>query len=80
MRIGIISDLHSNPDALKAGLDECDHQGVKKLIFLGDVLGIGHRSEDCVKLLMKHQKQIIGAVSGNHEGYCFAYDQNKVKV
>lgn len=71
MRIGIISDLHSNPDALKAVLDEFDHQGVKKLIFLGDVLGIGHRSEDCVKLLMKRKKQLIGAVSGNHEGYCF---------
>ncbi|MBR0133982.1 metallophosphoesterase family protein [Candidatus Saccharibacteria bacterium] len=71
MRIGIISDLHSNPDALQAVFDEFDRQKVEKMIFIGDILGIGHRSEECVKLLMSRSKQLIGAVSGNHEGYFF---------
>lgn len=69
MRIGIISDLHSNPDALQAVFEEFDRQGVEKMLLLGDVIGIGHRSEDCVQLLMTRKDKLLGAVAGNHEGY-----------
>ncbi len=71
MRIGIISDLHSNPDALRAVFDKFDELGVQKLLLLGDVIGIGHRSEDCVQLLLTRQYQLLGAVHGNHEDYLF---------
>ena len=69
MRIGVISDLHSNPDALQAVFNKFDELGVKKLLLLGDIIGIGHRSEDCVQLLMTRRNQLLGAVYGNHEGY-----------
>lgn len=69
MRIGIISDLHSNPDALQAVFNEFDKLGVEKMLLLGDVIGIGHRSEDCVQLLMTRKDQLLGAVRGNHEDY-----------
>lgn len=80
MRIGIISDIHCNTDAFNAVLDEFDKRGVEKLIFLGDVIGIGVHSEECVKILMSLQHKFLGAVSGNHEGYMLygppKYDHN----
>ena len=83
MRIGILSDIHCNTDAFKAVLDEFDRQGVEKLIFLGDVIGIGVHAEECAKLLMQQQSKFIGAVSGNHEGYMLygppEYVHNNIK-
>ncbi len=69
MRIGIISDLHSNPDALQAVFNEFDKRGVEKMLLLGDIIGIGHRPEDCAQLLMTRKDKLLGAVRGNHEGY-----------
>ena len=69
MRIGIISDLHSNPDALQAVFTKFDKLGVEKMLLLGDIIGIGHRAEDCVQLLMTRRNQLLGAVRGNHENY-----------
>ena len=69
MRIGIISDLHSNIDALRAVFQEFADRGVEKVICLGDVLGLGAHPEECVQLLKEHQSQLLAIVRGNHEDY-----------
>ena len=69
MKIGIISDVHSNIDALNAVLEKFDEQDVDKIICLGDVIGIGPYSEQAVKRLIEIDEKIVGFVLGNHEGY-----------
>ena len=69
MRIGIISDVHSNIDALRAVFQEFQERGVDKFICLGDVIGLGAHPEECVQLIMEHQNQILAMVHGNHENY-----------
>ena len=39
--IAIVSDLHSNLEALEVVLGECDRLGVKRIFCLGDVIGYG---------------------------------------
>ena len=39
MRIGIISDIHSNVFALRAVLNEITKEGIDDIILLGDIFG-----------------------------------------
>ena len=71
LRIGIISDVHSNVDALKAVLDEFERRDVDKIICLGDTIGLAAHPEECIKLLEEQLRKgrILSAVRGNHEEY-----------
>ena len=69
MKIGIISDVHSNIDALNAILEEFNKNCVDKIIVLGDSIGIGAYPEEVMKILIQKKDMIIGYVLGNHEGY-----------
>lgn len=68
MKIGIISDVHSNIQALNAVLTEFDKRQVDKIICCGDVIGLGINPEETVQELIKRQDMLI-AVKGNHEKY-----------
>lgn len=41
MKIGVISDVHSNIDALKKVFEKFEEMKIDKVICLGDVIGIG---------------------------------------
>ncbi len=69
MRIGIISDVHSNIGALRAVFDDFTNRGVEKVIYLGDIIGLGAHPEECVQFFREHQNLILAAVRGNHEDY-----------
>ena len=68
MKIGIITDIHSNIQALKAVLNEFDRIKIDKIICCGDIIGIGINPEETVQELLKI-KDILIAVRGNHEQY-----------
>ena len=68
MRIGIITDIHSNIQALKAVLNEFDKEIVDTILCSGDIIGIGINPEETVQELIKRKNMLI-AVSGNHEQY-----------
>ena len=68
MKIGIISDIHSNIQALKSVLEEFDKERVDKIICCGDIIGIGINPDETVQELIKRKDMLI-AVSGNHEQY-----------
>jgi len=68
MKIGIITDIHSNIQALNAILNEFDKQNVEKIICCGDIIGIGINPEETVQTLLKRKEMLI-AVRGNHEQY-----------
>ena len=64
MRIAIISDIHSNLEALTAVLNEAKLIGYDELICLGDIIGYGPDPEACLDIVFDTAKMII---KGNHE-------------
>ena len=66
MKYAIISDIHGNIFAFKKAMELIEQENVDKIICLGDVIGIGTRSDDCVKLIEKYNDRLI-YVRGNHE-------------
>jgi diadenosine tetraphosphatase ApaH/serine/threonine PP2A family protein phosphatase len=64
MRYAIISDVHSNIEALKAVLAELDSLGFDRLLCLGDIVGYGPNPNECCALLIKRD---CLAIAGNHD-------------
>jgi len=69
MKIAIISDIHSNIEALKVVFSYLEKEGIDKMISLGDVIGLGPYPKECVDLLMANKDKFISFIKGNHEGY-----------
>ena len=68
MKLGIITDIHSNNIALSAILKEFEKIKIDKIICCGDIIGIGPNPEETVRELIKEKDKLI-AVKGNHEQY-----------
>ncbi|HYU18412.1 MAG TPA: metallophosphoesterase family protein [Chloroflexota bacterium] len=63
MRIGVVSDIHSNLDALERVLAVM--QPVDQVWCLGDTVGYGPQPNECVARLAELAKHL--AVAGNHD-------------
>jgi len=68
MKVAVISDLHSNREALQAVFDHIREQGVARLFCLGDVVGYGPEPEFCVDLVRGHAEVCL---MGNHDEALF---------
>jgi len=66
-RIGIMSDLHGNPTAVRAVLSDGHAQGVEQWIVLGDVVAMGSDPTEVMSIL--ETVSVIATVSGNTERY-----------
>ncbi len=64
MRTAVISDIHSNLEALTATLDHIDTQDVDRIICLGDILGYGPSPVECVDLV---SQRCEWSLMGNHD-------------
>jgi diadenosine tetraphosphatase ApaH/serine/threonine PP2A family protein phosphatase len=78
MRIGLISDIHSNLEALTQVLAALERARPDRVICLGDVVGYGASVNECCDLVRKvAEVTILGnhdaAVSGRMD-YSFYYD------
>ena len=62
--LAIISDIHSNTEALTAVLKDIAERKVKQIICLGDVVGYGPDPKRCVDLISKHAAITL---MGNHD-------------
>lgn len=60
----IISDLHSNMEALEAVMEDIAAQGADEVVCLGDVVGYGPEPEPCVDLV---ETSCRFCISGNHD-------------
>jgi diadenosine tetraphosphatase ApaH/serine/threonine PP2A family protein phosphatase len=78
MRIGIVSDIHSNAEALAEVTRALDGQRVDRVVCLGDVVGYGASPNECcagvrriaeVSLLGNHDAAVAGRMD-----YSFYYD------
>ncbi len=54
MKIALISDIHSNLEALESVLRDIEKNGVEKIHFLGDAVGYGSEPNKCIQLISKH--------------------------
>ncbi|MBL8858242.1 MAG: metallophosphoesterase family protein [Planctomycetes bacterium] len=64
MKVAIISDLHSNREALEAVFAHIRASDVDTIYCLGDVVGYGPEPEFCVDLVRGHAKLCL---MGNHD-------------
>ena len=64
MRCAIISDIHSNREALESVLAEIDRQGVETVLCLGDIVGYNADPEACVELVLD---RAAATIRGNHD-------------
>jgi diadenosine tetraphosphatase ApaH/serine/threonine PP2A family protein phosphatase len=63
-RTAIISDVHSNLQALRTVLDCIDDLGCDRLWCLGDVVGYGARPAECLEIVRDRADVVI---QGNHD-------------
>ncbi len=62
--MGVISDIHSNWEALEVVFGFLKEKGVKEILCCGDVVGYGPDPERCIELL---ERERIKTVAGNHD-------------
>jgi diadenosine tetraphosphatase ApaH/serine/threonine PP2A family protein phosphatase len=64
MTIAIISDIHSNLEALTKAFDIIDSRSVDEIVCLGDIVGYGADPNECVDLVRRRCNTVI---KGNHD-------------
>lgn len=60
----IISDIHSNLEALQTVLADIEQRGIKEIICLGDVIGYGPNPKECLDLIESRCRMCL---MGNHD-------------
>lgn len=63
MKRALISDIHSNLEALQAVLEDIDQQHVDEIFCLGDVVGYGPNPRECIDQVMSCKVCLLG----NHD-------------
>ena len=65
MNIAVISDIHSNLEALNTVLEKCKSENVDQYICVGDIVGYNANPAECIKKV----KSLIffAIVKGNHD-------------
>jgi len=64
MRIGIISDIHSNLAALECVFSYLDSKKIDEVFCLGDTVGYGPFPNECIEILRNRKTTVI---AGNHD-------------
>lgn len=64
MRYGIISDIHSNLEALEKVLSELERESIDRYVCLGDIVGYAANPNECVELVRNLTDLVI---AGNHD-------------
>ena len=64
MRIGVISDIHSNLPALEAVLADVEREAPDAVWCLGDIVGYGPHPNECVDLV---RSRAALSLCGNHD-------------
>lgn len=64
MKTAVISDVHSNIEALSAVFSDLEQTGIERVICLGDIVGYGADPDDCLHLI-KDKCEVV--IRGNHD-------------
>jgi diadenosine tetraphosphatase ApaH/serine/threonine PP2A family protein phosphatase len=75
-RVAVISDLHSNFEAMKVVLNWCHEHGIDHIICLGDI--IGYNANPLEVTYLTHTRCAF-SLKGNHERYVLGHEAKGVK-
>ena len=64
MRYGVISDIHSNLEAMEAVLEDAEQQHIDSFICLGDIVGYGANPNECIQRVRELTEHVV---VGNHD-------------
>ncbi len=64
----IISDIHSNLEALQTVLADIDRRGITEIVCLGDVVGYGPNPKECIDIIRERCRICL---MGNHDHATF---------
>lgn len=64
MKAAILSDIHSNLEALQIVIRDIKRRRIKSIFCLGDLVGYGANPNECVEITMKEAKIVV---AGNHD-------------
>ena len=64
MKAAIISDIHSNLEALRAVVKDIKKRRIKRIFCLGDLVGYGANPNECIELCASESKVVV---AGNHD-------------
>jgi diadenosine tetraphosphatase ApaH/serine/threonine PP2A family protein phosphatase len=64
LRIGILSDVHANLEALEAVFESLRAARCDQLVCLGDVVGYGAQPNECCELI---RRNVNATILGNHD-------------
>ncbi len=67
MILAILSDVHSNIEALRACLAHAGERGAQDFAFLGDLVGYGADPEAVVEVVRAHAAKGAVVLKGNHD-------------
>jgi predicted phosphodiesterase len=67
MKFAILSDIHSNLEALQVVLEHSQSQKCTHYVCLGDVVGYGPNPKECLSIIRSLD---CPTVMGNHDEYC----------
>jgi predicted phosphodiesterase len=70
LMFAVLSDIHSNLEALTTVLADIEKRGIKTIYCLGDVIGYGANPKECLDLIIEKTKW---CVLGNHD-YATLYE------
>jgi len=65
-KIAVIADIHGNLEALKEVLKDIKLKGIKEIYCLGDIIGKGYHSKECIDLVLENCSVLL---KGNLEEY-----------
>ena len=71
MLYGICSDIHSNATAFEAVLQSMRENGVERRVCLGDIVGYGVDTDECVNLVKENMDVCL---IGNHDSVAVRYE------
>lgn len=74
-RVAVLSDIHSNPFALEAVIDDIAAQGVDEVLVGGDMVGRGPLGS---RVVARIQQLGWAGVRGNHEDYTLDFRRKNV--
>lgn len=64
MRFAILSDIHSNLEALEAVLEDAKTQRCTQFVCLGDIVGYNANPRECLKIIQELECPVV---KGNHD-------------
>lgn len=75
--IAFANDIHGNLAAIQSIIEDCKKTGKKTIYVLGDMIGFGAQSNECLDALRQASSDIeIKCILGNHEMYSLMGDKN----